>query len=88
MAFLYLLFPFKYPFQIISYLNKDNYNILESISPFIIGINEPYYDNFFIDKEIAIDGMEIFVIDLDKKTSFELFYETFPNFTKKLVENL
>ena len=88
LAFLYLLFPFKYPFQIISYLNKDNYNILESISPFIIGINEPYYDNFFIDKEIAIDGMEIFVIDLDKKTSFELFYETFPNFPKKLVENL
>ena len=88
LAFLYLLFPFKYPFQIISYLNKDNYNILESISPFIIGINEPYYDNFFIDKEIAIDGMEIFVIDLDKKKSFELFYETFPNFPKKLVEGL
>jgi hypothetical protein len=85
LAFLYLLFPFKYPFQIISYLNKDNYNILESISPFIIGINEPYYDNFFIDKEIAIDGMEIFVIDLDKKTSFELFYETFPNFKSTTV---
>ena len=88
MTFLYLLFPFKYPFQIISYLNKDNYSILESISPFIIGINEPYYDNFFVDKEIAIDGMEIFVIDLDKKNSFELFYETFPNFPKKLVEGL
>jgi len=88
MAFLYLLFPFKYPFQVTSFLHKENYNILESISPFIIGINEQYQENFFVDNEIAIDCMNIFVIDLDNKHSVALIYEEFPNFPKKLVENL
>ena len=88
LAFLHLLFPFKYPFQVTSFLHKDNYNILESISPFIIGINEPYTDNFFVDNEIVIDCMNIFVIDLDKKHSEALLYEKFPNFPKKYVETL
>jgi len=88
LALLYLLFPFKYPFQVISYLNKNNYNILESISPFIIGINEPYYEDFFTDKEITIECMNIFVIDLDNKKSLALIYESFPDFPKKHVETL
>ena len=88
LAFLYLLFPFKYPFQVTSFLHKDNYNILESISPFIIGINETYHENFFTDNNITIDCMNIFVIDLDKKHSESLLYEEFPNFPKKLVDNL
>ena len=88
LAFLYLLFPFKYPFQVTSFLHKENYNILESISPFIIGINEKYHENFFVENEIAIDCMNIFVIDLDNKHSEALIYEEFPNFPKKLVENL
>ena len=87
-AFLYLLFPFKYPFQVTSFLHKNNYNILESISPFIIGINEPYKEDFFASNEIAIDCMNLFVIDLDKKHSEALLYEKVPNFPKKNVENL
>ena len=88
LAFLYLLFPFKYPFQVTSFLHKDNYSILESISPFIIGINVPYHEEFFAVNQISIDGMDIFVIDLDNKKSFSLFSEEFPNFPKKHVENL
>ena len=88
LAFLYLIFPFKYPFQVTSFLHKDNYNILESISPFMIGINETYYENFFSDNEINIDGMNIFVIDLDKKSSESLLYESFPEFPKKLLDSL
>ena len=88
LAFLYLLFPFKYPFQVSSFLHKDSYNILESISPFIIGINEPYNENFFADNGIVIDCMNIFVIDLDNKKSEPLLYEEFPKFPKKHVETL
>ena len=88
LSFLYLLFPFKYPFQISSFLHKDNYNILESISPFIMGINEPYSETFFAENEITIDGMNIFVIDLDKKNSESLLFESFPEFPKKLLDSL
>ena len=88
LAFLYLLFPFKYPFQVASFLHKDSYRILESVSPFIIGINEPYSDTFFENNDITIDGMNIFIIDLDKKSSESLLYESFPEFPKKLLEIL
>ena len=88
LSFLILLFPFKYPFQVTSYLHKDNYNILESISPYFIGINESYSDLFFEQNEISIEGMSIFIIDLDKKKSYVLSDETFPNFPSKLLSTL
>ena len=88
LSFLILLFPFKYPFQVTSYLHKDNYNILESISPYFIGINETYSDLFFDQNEICIDGMNIFIIDLDKKKSYIKSDEAFPNFPSKLLSTL
>ena len=88
LAFLYLIFPFKYPFQVTSFLHKDNYKILESISPFMIGINETYSETFFSDNDISIDCMNIFVIDLDKKSSESLLSESFPEFPKKLLDSL
>ena len=83
LSFLYLLYPFKYPFQVNSFLHKNNYSMLESPSPFIIGINESYSESFFVDNEITIEAMNIFVIDLDKKTSEALLCEDFPEFPKK-----
>ena len=88
LSFLYLIFPFKYPFQVTSFLNKDNYRILESISPFIIGINEQYSKNFFEENEISIEGMSIYVVDLDKNESYLLSDETFPNFPGKALLNI
>ena len=88
LAFLYLLFPFKYPFQVSSYLHKDNYNILESISPFIIGINETYTKDFFDNNEITVDGMNIYIIDIDNKDSSLITDEEFPEFPVKYVQNL
>ena len=88
LALLHLLFPFKYPFQVTSFLHKDNYSILESISPFIIGINEPYTPSFFENNEITVDGMTIFIIDLDKKRTELITDEEFPNFPAKIVSNL
>ena len=88
LAFLHLLFPFKYPFQVTSFLHKDNYNILESISPFIIGINETYTPEFFENHEISVDGMNIFIIDLDRRKTELISDEEFPNFPVKIAANL
>jgi len=92
LSFLYLIFPFKYPFQVSSFLHKDNYRILESISPFIMGINEEYDKNFFEKNDITLEGMNVFIVDLDKKDNsknYELFSdEEFPEFPNKLLLNL
>ena len=88
LAFLYLIFPFKYPFQVTSFLNKENYRILESISPFIIGINEQYNKKFFEENDISLEGMNILVVDLDNNESDLLSDELFPNFPSKPLSNL
>ena len=87
-AFIHLLFPFKYPFQVTSFLHKDNYSILESISPFIIGINESYTPDFFDKNEITVEGMNILIIDLDKKKTELKADEEFPDFPSKIINNL
>jgi hypothetical protein len=88
LSFLVLLFPFKYPFQVTSYLHKDNYNILESISPFILGIKEQYKESFFDENEIVIEGINIFIVDLDNKKSYLKSSEKFPNFPAKILSAL
>ena len=91
LSFLSLIFPFKYPFQVSSYLHKSNYNILESISPFIIGINEEYNEDFFAKNDINLEGMNILVVDLGstKEQKYHLFTdEEFPEFPSKLLANL
>ena len=88
LSFLVLLFPFKYPFQVTSYLHKDNYCILESISPFMMGIKENYKKSFFDDNEIMVDGMNIFIIDLERKKSHLISNEKFPNFPSKILNTL
>ena len=88
LSFLILLFPFKYPFQVTSYLHKDSYNILESISPFIIGIKENYTEDFFDENELTPEGMNIYIVDLDQKNSSLKSDEKFPNFPSKILSTL
>ena len=88
LSFLYLIFPFKYPFQVTSFLNKESYRILESISPFITGINEQYNKKFFEENEISIEGMNILVVDLDNNEFEVLSDENFPKFPSKALLNI
>ena len=91
LSFLSLIFPFKYPFQVSSFLHKNNYRIIESISPFIIGINEEYTDDFFDKNDISLDGMNVLVVELGKtkEQNYHLFSdEEFPEFPSKLMANL
>ena len=88
LAFLFLMFPFKYSYPVASYLNKKNYNILESISPYFLGINESYNSDFFQKNDISIQDTDLLVVDLDKNKSELLSEETFPEFPSKLINNL
>ena len=89
LSFLYLIFPFKYPFQVSSYLDKNNYNILESVSPFLLGIKEIYDARFFKNNEISTDNMDIYIVDLDNNITELISSENdFPEFPNKLVNNL
>ena len=91
LSFLCLIFPFKYPFQVSSLLHKSNYRIIESISPFIIGINEEFNEKFFEKNDITLEGMNILVVDLEseKDQKYHLYMdEEFPEFPLKLLANL
>ena len=91
-GFLALLFPFQYQYQVITILPKENFEIIESITPFIAGINQSYEDNFFENNNFVLSDC-ILVVDIDKgklvKKGEENILPEFPlkykrNFEKKL----
>ena len=93
-GFLSLLFPFQYQYQIITILPKENFETLESITPFIAGINLPYDKKFFEKNDFCITDC-IFIVDIDKKeysiynNSEENKIEEFPkNYRKNLEKKL
>ena len=95
MSILSLIYPFRYQFQIVSVLPKDLYNFIETISPYIFGVNETYDENFFDKNGISLEDATIFIIDLDRnKTEIKSKNEEsqvnkdFPPLPKNLKEKL
>ena len=94
LSFLFLLMPFNYQFQIVSILSKELYSFMETISPFIFGINEKYVDNFFEKNKIVIEDTTICIVDIDKDCYYiiapggELNPKDFPEIPKKLRKKL
>lgn len=87
-----IMYPFKYSFQVVSCIPDESYHILESISPFILGINKEYTENFFSKIKVDVRDTSIFAIDLNKRT-YELFSsENFPDlpahYRSKLTEKI
>lgn len=62
-----LLYPFNYSFQVSSCVPKNALDLLESISPYILGINQMYTESFFKDNNISIGGVDLMIIDIDNK---------------------
>ena len=60
-----LLYPFEYQYQIITILPKENFEILESITPFIAGINQKYSKDFFDKLNLSLSDY-IIIVDLDR----------------------
>ena len=89
LSFLVLLYPFKYPFQVTSYVHKDTYDVLGCFTPFMFGINEPFNDKFMEENDISTDNMDIFMVDLDHKNITKLIsQEKFPNFPSRATSYL
>ena len=65
-GFLSLLFPFQYQYQVVTILPKENFEILESITPFIAGINQSYEDDFFEKRDMMLSDTFL-VVDIDKE---------------------
>ena len=94
LSFVFLLAPFNYQFQIVSILSKELYGFMETISPFIFGVNEKYTENFFKKNKITIEDTTICMVDIDSDNYFliapggELNPKDFPEIPKKLRKKL
>lgn len=80
-SFIQLLFPLKYSFTYISVLPSENINFVESPSPYVIGINQSFTQDFFFNNE-DIYEFNFVVVDLDHSK----LYKIYANEYKKLSE--
>ena len=94
MSILSLITPFKYQFQVVSVLPKELYHFIETISPYIFGINEAYDENFMKKNNITLEDTTIFIVDIDQdkhyiiSTDEKSKNEDFPDFPKQLKDNI
>ena len=81
-GFLALLYPFQYQYQIVTILPEKNFEIIESITPFIAGINQNYESDFFDKRGLTLSD-SILVVDIDN-SCFEVCNEMtkMPEFPK------
>ena len=77
-----LLYPFQYQYQVVTILPEENFEIIESITPFIAGINMPYTEDFFESRDLTLsDG--ILIVDIDNtKIEFVNKMSEIPEFPK------
>ena len=94
LSFISLIYPFKYQFQIVSILPQDLYNFIETISPYIFGINETYDENFFNKNKIQLEDATICIIDIDRNKYYikvkneKTLAKEYPPFPKNLKEKI
>ena len=94
LSFLFLLSPLKYQFQIVSNLPRELFHFCKSLSPFIFGINESYYQHFFKKNKIEIEDSTICVVDIDDGNYYmiapdgELDEKQYPDMPSVLREKL
>ena len=83
-----LLYPFQYQYQIITILPEENFEILESITPFIAGINQSYKNDFFEKNNFVLSDC-FFIVDIDNKKFYPINEEIkIPDFPKKYRQAL
>ena len=79
---LVLLFPFKFPFPVVSVLPKESYNLIDNITPEVLGINERYYSDFFRNNDIYIND-DLLVVNIDEQK-----LEQFPQNDKNKLSSI
>ena len=82
------LYPFQYQYQVVTVLPEQNFEIIESITPFIAGINQAYESDFFEKKNFTLSDC-ILVIDIDNY-KYEICNEQspLPEFPSSIRKNL
>ena len=83
-----LLFPLHFPFQISSSIPNGAYDILESISPYILGVNSKFKKSFFSENKIDISDLHIFIIDLDERSIKIAGQDKLPDLPKSILKPL
>ena len=83
-----ILYPFTYPFQVSSSINKNAFEVLESISPYINGVNRKFNELFFSENKIEIKGSNYIIIDLDNKEFIMNIIDDVPDIPKALYKKL
>lgn len=103
-GFLSLIYPLKYTFQHVTILPQDNFMILESVTPYIVGINQKFEVDFFLKFDIDVQDITYLIVDIDgkkvdlkypinnKMSQKKYLSEEFPDLPKhyrsKLIDNL
>ena len=86
------LYPFQYQYQIVTILPEQNFEIMESITPFIAGINQTFEDDFFEKRGFTLSDL-IVVVDIDNNrlvlinSSEETQVPKFPSGNRKALKN-
>ena len=87
-GFISFLFPFKYSFQISSSIPSNAYNVLESISPYIFGINKIFKKSFFKENKIDISDLNLLIVDLEKCSIKYIGNKNIPDIPNSLYKPL
>ena len=78
LSLLSLLYPFHYPYTIVSILHKEAYKLIDNITPVLVGINEKYNKNFLSENDIDICDFTL-IVNIDKQELIELEPEQHKN---------
>ena len=66
-SFISLIYPFQYPYPVVTILPEQNFSLISLLKHFIFGINIKYSDDY-VHKKVALDGVKfIRIIRLDKR---------------------
>ena len=71
LSLLSLLYPFNYPYTVVSVLHKEAYKLIDNILPVLVGINEKYNQNFLKENDIDICDFTL-IVNMDKQELIEM----------------
>ena len=70
-----LILPIEYTYPIIAMLPTINTSLLQSLSAFVIGINDVYYEGYFTDRQIELGNKHIVIVHINTSThTSEIIY--------------
>lgn len=83
LSLLSLLYPFHYPYTVVSVLHKEAYKLIDNIVPVLVGINEKYNSNFLKENDIDICDFTL-IVNMDKQELIKMEPPDTKNKHKKL----